>query len=366
MPIFTWADAYQSTLSATLTAGATTMAAPTSTTGAPSADPTAAPAKQFRLTIQSAGYPGSGTRETVTVTDSRTGTWTITAPANSYSSGDPVANTITSDVLNLLASSGSSIYGTSIDGDVTVSGGITTLSRDMFYRNLTIPSGQTIRSGGYRVYVSGTLTLNGTLGPEKLPAGWNGSSGAGSTVGGSVGGAGGTTAGSAAPGVGDAYGGQGGSGGAGASGAGGTSPTVTGPVAAPFNRFITAISAILFVGGFTATVPRGGTGGGGGGGDGTNTGGRGGPSAGVAYVYARYLAGTGVLQADGSDGAAATTGNCGGGGGGGGGAATLVTAQATCPFTVRAAGGAGGAGVGTGSAGVAGSAGAVAIHYGAA
>src|SRR5438552_1146975 len=36
----------------------------------------------------------------------------------------------------------------------------TTLTRDMYYSNLTIAAGQTLNPGGYRIFVSGTLTLN--------------------------------------------------------------------------------------------------------------------------------------------------------------------------------------------------------------
>src|SRR5260370_1512306 len=41
--------------------------------------------------------------------------------------------------------------------------GATTLTRDTYYHNLTINAGQTLNPGGFRVFVSGTLTLgNGT------------------------------------------------------------------------------------------------------------------------------------------------------------------------------------------------------------
>lgn len=95
MPVYTFANSFQTTLSASLAAAATSLT-PASTTGAPSADPTAVPATQFRLVVQSAAYPTSGTREIITVSDSRTGTWTLlTGPTNSYSSGDTIAGAVT-------------------------------------------------------------------------------------------------------------------------------------------------------------------------------------------------------------------------------------------------------------------------------
>lgn len=48
------------------------------------------------------------------------------------------------------------------DGDVTISGN-TTLARDMYYNNLTVDNGFTLTTGGYRVFVKGTLTNNGTI-----------------------------------------------------------------------------------------------------------------------------------------------------------------------------------------------------------
>jgi hypothetical protein len=48
------------------------------------------------------------------------------------------------------------------DGDVVISSN-TTLTRDMHYNNLTINSGITMYPNGYRIFVRGTLTLNGTI-----------------------------------------------------------------------------------------------------------------------------------------------------------------------------------------------------------
>ena len=53
-------------------------------------------------------------------------------------------------------------YGDSSDGDVIISTN-TTLTEDMYYLNLTINAGVTVDPGGYIIYVSGTLTNNGTI-----------------------------------------------------------------------------------------------------------------------------------------------------------------------------------------------------------
>lgn len=55
------------------------------------------------------------------------------------------------------------IFGDGSDGDVTISSD-TTLTRDMFYNNLTVDAGFTLNTGGYRIFVKGTLTNNGTIG----------------------------------------------------------------------------------------------------------------------------------------------------------------------------------------------------------
>ena len=53
---------------------------------------------------------------------------------------------------------GDEIYGYGQDGDVTLASN-TTLARDMYYNDLTINSGVTLDTNGYRVFVRGTLTF---------------------------------------------------------------------------------------------------------------------------------------------------------------------------------------------------------------
>ena len=58
------------------------------------------------------------------------------------------------------------IFGAGSDGTVTISTN-TSLSRDMYYANLTVNSSVTLFTNGFRVFVSGTLTNNGTIGMPK-------------------------------------------------------------------------------------------------------------------------------------------------------------------------------------------------------
>lgn len=59
-------------------------------------------------------------------------------------------------------SSGRGIFGDGNDGDITIAAD-TTLSRDMFYNNLTVDAGIVLTTDGYRIFVKGTLTNNGTI-----------------------------------------------------------------------------------------------------------------------------------------------------------------------------------------------------------
>jgi hypothetical protein len=101
-------------------------------------------------------------------------------------------------------------YGDGSDGSVTVSSGTTTLTRDMYYSNLTVSANAAVETGGFRIYVSDTLTLSGAI----IRNGNNGGNGATPTAGsagtatssgtlygwaaGKIGGVGGTQAGAAA------------------------------------------------------------------------------------------------------------------------------------------------------------------------
>lgn len=268
----------------------------------------------------------------------------------------------------------SPLFGDGFDGDVTISGD-TTLTSDMYYNNLTVNAATNLTTGGFRIFVKGTLTLNGTIRFN----GVNATSTVGASAGGSnqtlrtteSGGAGDTAAGTAGTARSDCMGGAGGAGGTGSGGAGGAGGAATVPAAnrggvrafgnpamALIGRFFEAANAAAIL------SPFAGLGGGGGGGDGT-AGGGGGGGGGFVFVAARLLAGTGTIEAKGGNGFAAAAGNRGGGGGGGGGVITLITSSTSNPYTLNVDGGTGGAGAGTGTAGSNGSAGRTFVHVGA-
>jgi len=57
------------------------------------------------------------------------------------------------------------MFGDGSDGSLTISSGQTIyLSSDMYYQDLTIQSGATLFTNGFRILVNGTLTNNGTIG----------------------------------------------------------------------------------------------------------------------------------------------------------------------------------------------------------
>ncbi len=67
---------------------------------------------------------------------------------------------------------GDTLFGEGQDGAVTITNGVTTyLVRDMYYSSLTVDSGGILFTNGFRVFVNGTLTNNGTIGmPSGLAA----------------------------------------------------------------------------------------------------------------------------------------------------------------------------------------------------
>lgn len=275
------------------------------------------------------------------------------------------------------------VYGDTSDGTVTFDGVATilgmapssntyTLTRDFFFNNATINSGVSIITNGYRLFVGGTLTNNGTIQWNGANAATLGNPGAatGNTTGtitnvatvGTAGGAGSTGAGNSPPSPATpSIGGAGGNGGA-STNAAGSGATTFSPVQYSKPRFGELAMLGFMPDGSAAFHPIGGGGGGGaGGGDNTNKGGAGGSGAGVVVVSAKVFAGTGAVQARGGAGGVGVAGNAGGGGGGGGGVvivmSTSVAAGVITGQTIDANGGAPGAGVGTGANGVAGTAG---------
>lgn len=66
------------------------------------------------------------------------------------------------DILNGCDTFKEAFFGDGSDGDVTISSD-TTLTRDMFYNNLTINSGVKLTTNGFRLFIKGTLTNNGII-----------------------------------------------------------------------------------------------------------------------------------------------------------------------------------------------------------
>jgi hypothetical protein len=263
------------------------------------------------------------------------------------------------------------IFGDGSDGDVTLGAGTTNLSRDMFYNDLTVPSGAALRTAGYRVFVRGTLTLEGQIRNN----GFNGGNGgnAAATIGNTPGGTAGTRAASAVlPG--------GTAGGVGGSGTGvSTAGTSTSATSWPFRGNGGAGGSSGAGNGSVGsngvgTGTAGGPGGGGGGGGGAGTPGSAGSGGGniVAataadgtliafpqFITGRGLGGTGVLElgtGGGGGGGGFNTGGttqANGGGGGGSGGMVVVCAYEIVVVgsgAVAAVGGNGGnGGTGTGS-----------------
>lgn len=257
------------------------------------------------------------------------------------------------------------LFGDGADGDVTISSGTTTLTRDMFYANLTVAVGAVLDTAGFRVFVTGTLTNNGTIRANGTNAsGATGGTQKGSTspffgAGGPNGGTGAGSTGGADP---NAYqmpgGGSGGAGGAGSGGAGGAGRTINAILGTNGGGLgLWRQMAPCTSGSFGLQYPSGGGSGGSGGGDGANSGGGGGGGGCPVALIARYLAGSGVVESKGGNGGSPSAGNCGGGGGGGGGVIKIMTHSTTQPWTLTVTGGSGGTATGTGVTGTTGSTG---------
>jgi hypothetical protein len=270
------------------------------------------------------------------------------------------------------------LFGDGSDGNVTISSNIT-LTRDVYYNDLTMAAGGSITTAGFRIFVKGTLSdtgnvvgafrNNGTVGANAsgTPGGAAGAAVAGVTVGGSsagtAGGAGSTGVGAQAAAPTAATSNMGGIGGAGGKGgnstsAGGASRAATAPVTATVRR----LTVDLFRGPVLISGGVAGSAGSGGGGDGTVTGrgGGGSPSGGgVIFIAAANIvlsASTPAawIRADGAVGglggfAAANAGGGGGAGGSGGGVVFIIYKAKTGTVVtdlIEVDGGTGGAGNG--------------------
>jgi hypothetical protein len=283
------------------------------------------------------------------------------------------------------AASRFTLFGNGSDGNVTASVDVS-LTRDMYYDNLTINSGAIVYTNNYRVFVKNTLTLNnggfrcitgsnasgataGALPPTNFYRG-----GTAATNG--VAGAASGPASTAVQGIG-VQGGQGGSNGG--IRVGGTVGGVTAEtVISGGIQFIRSVIGLMngrsvktiSIGGYGLSGPQQlGSGATGGGASALSTSGGGGGGGGWVVVIARLIVdggGGGTIYARGGTGGNAPSGTAGGGGGGSGGICGIVTNTNPIPAGVLydANGGVGGtAGPGGGTAGSTGSAGRVVVFY---
>ena len=286
-------------------------------------------------------------------------------------------------------------FGDGSDGNLTISSGTTTMTRDMFYENVTISGTATINTAGYKLHIKGNLDLSNAgvnaVNRNGISGGTSNGSGSGSAgtapANGTLGGASAGTSGAAGgTGVGTqsvagttanpAEGGASGAGGKGGNNvsvpnAGGTfraATTVSNFVNIPYLKTDFLRGITLLLGGAS------GPGGGSGGGDGTNLGrggGGGGSGGGICALYVNTLitsgsTSSGALATNGGSGGAGgptATGNVGGGGGGaggGGGCFYLVyntKIGAAITGLISASGGAGGNGSNGSGTGIGGDAG---------
>lgn len=292
---------------------------------------------------------------------------------------------------------------------IVPSGGIYTLARSLYPTDMTVDSGVIIKTAGYMIIGTGTLTNNGTI----QDAGNNGGNASGITAGtagaarsagyynatsagaagGGSGGTGGASgavlsppwgitaagvSGGAAPGITTAgnpgssgvksfAGAGGGSGGGGSSAGGGTGGTggsltqVTANLGPLMEMLVFGHSGSALTGFMTYGSGGGGGGGGGAGASGgqAGSGGGGGAGGGILFVSYPTIAGSGLFSANGGNGGngadaqivGTLSGGYGGGGtgaGGGGGLALVRYWTSTGTWTVTANGGAPGQTVGSG------------------
>lgn len=291
----------------------------------------------------------------------------------------------TSTVLGITPSTQTN-YGPTAPGGVSVKQYL--LTRDIYCTDMTVDSGVLIFVEGFRVYVNGTLTLDGHIGGPGAYGGTGGASSGGNAGGATrtagtignrlAGGSGGAPGGAAVTGTssgvaplgssntgggggsgnggagtagGAMKGGGGGSGGNVSSGASGGTITAGAASGGSLNNVWQAITGRQL----GLTVFTCGSGGGGGlgcttGVAGSGGGGGGGSGGACAVVCAYEITGSGTIWCEGGRGGDAYSGagavQCGGGGGGGGGYGVCVIAKGSFP-TINVTGGLGGAKFGT-------------------
>ncbi|SNW62030.1 Collagen-like protein [Orpheovirus IHUMI-LCC2] len=223
----------------------------------------------------------------------------------------------------------------------------TIMTRDMFYSTLTVASGVTLNTGGYRLFVRGQLTNEGIIGnPGNNAVGTTpGATTTAGTLGRGFAGGASSANGTATTNVpailvANQY-----SGGAGGGTPFGNPGNVTAaPTSEGGDGMLRNLLNISKVRTLNNVVYNGGSGGGGG----TSlSGGAGGGGGGVVMVLAYTISGSGTISAVGGNGGTVATAGAGGGGGGGGGLVVVVTTSTTTTFPdsrVNVNGGVGGTG----------------------
>lgn len=285
---------------------------------------------------------------------------------------------------NVFDAIGAAFFGDASDGNLIFDGSATvlgiapsistyTLNRDIYANNMTVNTGVTVLSAGYRVYVRGKLLVNsgGAISCNGASANGPGAgvgySNAGSLYVTSLSGMAGVAAnGSSQNGLnnsansGAAIGGTGGKGGNVTGGTGGTGSSQTSNPNFSFGNVVTMTTGKVFLGAYTS--PPGGGGGGSGAISGTTgSSGAGGAGGGAVLVCAFTLDNRGTISANGGNGGNATgSPSAAGGGGGGIGGMVLVSYRNLASIgTITANGGTPGTGVSESAAGTAGSSGRV-------
>ena len=245
-------------------------------------------------------------------------------------------------------------YGNGADGDATITSN-TTLTKDMYYDNLTINATFDLNADGYRVYCKSSFVINGTLSNNGNTA--TDQNGASATNSGTLG-VGATGGGAENPGSGgvNSLGGVAGKGGddGGSSGGSGGVPLAPGVLVGGINLLTSPLGMHSMAD--SNLNPVNGGGGGGGGAESPSNGGGGGSGGGVVFVAAPTITGSGSIDAIGGSGHNGF-GPAGGGGGGGGGGVVVTITDVASAVTVDVGGGSGGTGIGGADPGVAGSVG---------
>jgi len=273
-------------------------------------------------------YPRYNQQLTEDQQDALVGTVGTPSGTNKFVTNDDTTGTGSIPRLSALPYTG---FGDGSDGVVVISAGTTTLTRDMYYQTLTIQTGGILVNNGFRIFVRGTLTFEGT---GKITANGNtGGTGGAGTQGSNVGSAG--TAGTVSQTAGSLplplAGFAGGAGGAGASGSAGSNGT-------------NGTSNAKSIGSNGSTGGAGSTGGTGPSGSGPGAGGTpgtGGTNTGTVFNKLNSIL-SGYYLIDNQPTITTLTGSSGSGGGSGGGGGRSPNAS-DC--------GAGGGGGGSGSTG---------------